>query len=372
MRVVHVVPPAEPPWTGVLAVIVRLSCALAAQGHDVTVWRFDRWEAAIYSEMRQQMQDAGVASLRLPSTARRALRRAVTAASVDADVVVLHSVFLPSNVLIARSVAVPYVLTPHGGYAPRSMARSRLRKRIWMAVLERRMLHHASTVAALTDHEAADILRVAPDSYVDVIPNGVDPAPEVPPAQVAELRPRTGLLALSAGRLDVLHKGLDHLVRALADAPEWRLVFVGPDHRGGRHELERLAHDLGVGDRIDIVDVVPRTELQAWYEVADLFVLASRWEGMPLALLEALAHGTPALVSPVVDRLVPVARAGAGWVASPSDLAPTLRHAAALLPRDRGRLQQAARGLAARYSWDAVATLAADAYRRAVESSRTP
>ena len=98
---------------------------------------------------------------------------------------------------------------------------------------------------------------------------------------------------------------------------------------------------------------------------ADLFVLLSRWEGLPLALLEALSHATPALVSEEVDRVVPVTVQGAGWSASPETVGRTLDEieSDAVGRRMRGN---AALKLSHSYDWDEIARLYDAAYQAAV------
>jgi glycosyltransferase involved in cell wall biosynthesis len=112
----------------------------------------------------------------------------------------------------------------------------------------------------------------------------------------------TGATVISVGRL-VPIKGLDLLVRACATGPEdtapIHLVVVGDGPERGR--LRRLAQRLGVSLRL--TGAIPRDDVGAWLRAADLYaqpsrVLASgRTEGLPVATLEALAAGLPAVVS---------------------------------------------------------------------------
>ena len=175
---------------------------------------------------------------------------------------------------------------------------------------------------ALTDVELAQLRDFGAKGPGVVIPNGVEPSPGQLDAQAfrRELRiPREALLAVFVGRLDVHRKGLDVLVRGIADASAWHLALVGPRFNGVER-LERTISDLGLGDRVHLVGERHGTQLRQSVGGADLFALVSRWEGMPMALLEALSLGRPAVVSPAVERLIGVGAAGAGWVADEENL----------------------------------------------------
>lgn len=95
-------------------------------------------------------------------------------------------------------------------------------------------------------------------------------------------------------------KGFDLLFKAFADSrlrsetnAKLRIIGEGPL----RESLEALAENLVIADRVDWVGVVE--DVQPHYLTADLFVLPSRWEGVPNVLLEALGAGVPCLVSDI-------------------------------------------------------------------------
>jgi glycosyltransferase involved in cell wall biosynthesis len=359
MRIAQVVPAGAHPYSGVPAVIAHLSSHLARRGHHVEVWLLRPWSEEEQSAHAAALGDAGVSLVSPAATGRR---RLAILADRDVDVVQLHSVFTLPNALLARRLRVPYVVSPHGGYASASLARSARRKTAYKYLLERPMLRRAALRVALTDVEARDLDAFGAGRPVAVIPNGVIPAPR--DLDGAAFRRELGLgptdrLLLFVGRLDVLHKGLDVLLDGVAEAPDWRLAMVGPDVRGGRAWLLARAETLGMLSRLTVVGPRQGRALQEAFAAADCFALTSRWEGLPIALLEALSHGVPAVVSPAVDRLVGVTQAGAGWSVTGSELGPALRR---LDGDERARRAAETRALAARYDWAAVAARYEAAY----------
>jgi len=124
---------------------------------------------------------------------------------------------------------------------------------------------------------------------VRAVHNGI-----VPAVPAARAMPGGGRVIGTLGRL-VPQKGHDVLVEALTELPDARAVIVGEGP--SRAELEQLARRLGVDDRL---------ELPGWSDDApgylptfDVFVLPSRDEGLPLAMLEAMLAGVPVVASDV-------------------------------------------------------------------------
>jgi glycosyltransferase involved in cell wall biosynthesis len=140
------------------------------------------------------------------------------------------------------------------------------------------------------------------------------------------------------------------LIAALArlDHLHWRLVIAGDRGRSAETSA-RLEADIarfGLADRVSLLGAVPSEQLTMLYAAADLFVLASRFEGYGMAYAEAIAHGVPVIGTNAgaIPETVP---AGAGVLVPPDDveaLAAALRR---LLenPDERERLAVGARAV---------------------------
>jgi glycosyltransferase involved in cell wall biosynthesis len=373
VRIAQVVPRGEQPWSGVLTVIVHLSAALAKLGEQVEVWQLHDWAPDSYADQRGLLESAGVRQL--PVGISTPLRRvgpvvAALAEERSVDVVHLHGAFNPSNTAISRALRRPYVFSPHSGYDPVSLRRSRIRKFLYRLAFERAMLDRAALLVALTEVELTQLRQFPARGQAVVIPNGVTAAPDDvdPHAFRDEIGvPASAPLALFVGRLDVHRKGLDLLVQGLAAAPQWHLAAVGPRFRDVPR-LERMIEELAVADRVHLAGERHGRALHEALAGADVFALMSRWEGLPMALLEALSFGKPAVVSGAVERLVGVEAGGAGWVAEGDDLGSLLRR----LQKDGRRALlhrgEAARLLAKGYDWNAVAHRYQQAYEQARRS----
>jgi glycosyltransferase involved in cell wall biosynthesis len=130
--------------------------------------------------------------------------------------------------------------------------------------------------------------------------------------------------------------------------------------------LERHIDDAGIADRVFVAGERHGERLMEAFAAADVFTLISRWEGLPMALLEALSVGTPAIVSRAVERVVQVDAAGAGWVVDDRDLGELLRQLSGSRRDELRSRRPAARSLARRYDWDDVAARYERTYERAL------
>ena len=102
---------------------------------------------------------------------------------------------------------------------------------------------------------------------------------------------------LAVGRFSPMHKGFDLLIQAFAlfakKNQDWRLDIVGDGPE--KEQLEHLIVENGMNERIKLHPFT--NKIQTYYSSVSIYVLSSRWEGMPLVLVEAMSHGLPVIAS---------------------------------------------------------------------------
>jgi glycosyltransferase involved in cell wall biosynthesis len=214
----------------------------------------------------------------------------------------------------ARRVRVPHLITMHGGRYYASGVHRRLALRA--------AVHASGGAVAVSAHVARQLcrdLRLA-ERFVTVIPNGVAAAPEISGTLRAELGLAPGdSLIVAVGNLYPV-KGHAWLVEALAGitqvVPRAHLAIAG---RGELHDaLAGQAGRLGLAARVHLLGF--RSDIQNVLASADVFVLPSLSEGLPLALLEAMSRGLP-VVATDVGEVAAVLGADSGLVVPPGNAA---------------------------------------------------
>jgi glycosyltransferase involved in cell wall biosynthesis len=254
------------------------------------------------------------------------------------DVLLIQEYWTSRYDLLALRLRRPFIAVDQG-----------LPDRHEVKLLKHRSLPRAHAIITQTRAEADKVRRFGGDPAL--IANGVDTAFYTPPPPGVE---REAATALIVARLNDGHKRISDLLRAAARLPEpWRLdvLGVGPDE--GR--LRALADELGIAGRVAFLGFeADKAKVRERLRRCTVFVLPSAHEGLPVALLEAMACGTPAVGSDI-PAIADVIRQGGGEVVPVGDvegLAQALRSVAA----DRDRHGRAARATVEhRYSSDRAA-----------------
>lgn len=281
----------------------------------------------------------------------------------------LNSVAVVHNLLQRRRASssrdIGLVVSTHGMTDAGALVQSRQKKALAWSVYQARELQHASAILVASTDEGLTLRERGITTPIGVIPNGVDsPVPVAGPApwhgRIAMGRP----VLLFLGRLHP-KKGLAELLPRWANALKndaalrsWSLVVAGWDVRDHESELLKLAAQLGLREpEFCLLGPVYGAQKERALSHASALILPSHSEGMPLSVLEGMAHALPVLISDAC-HLPQVLASGAGWLANPkpASLDYALKCLGASTVEERKRMGAIGRHLArTMFAWSTVA-----------------
>lgn len=326
MRILHVIPGLTVERGGPSAVLHALARHQTALGHQVAVLTTEQGQRA--GETPLTLGDAAAVEtvpvvgpdfVAYAPDFRDAVRRHLP----QADVVHIHSLFTyPVHVALREALAagVAVVHRPCGHLHRYSLARSKWRKRCYLT-LWGDLVRRACTAWHYTSAAEAAESWPGLTGRGFVLPNGIEPAEHgmdrtAARQTVNRLLPGLGEApyVLFLGRLHP-KKRLDLLLAAFVRGvpPRYHLVVAGPDEARLWPALAQRHVQSSAAGRVWRLDLVRGEAKQALLSAAALFALPSEHENFGVAALEALASGTPVLLSPHVDLADAVVAARLGW-----------------------------------------------------------
>jgi glycosyltransferase involved in cell wall biosynthesis len=329
MNILHVISSVNPACGGPIEGVRQLGNALINEGHQVEVVSLDPPDSAFTRQFPLQVYPLGPTTLgygfspRLIQWLRNNHRRY--------DAVVVNGIWQYHSYAswrVLRNSGTPYVVFTHGMLDPwfkRRYPLKHVKKWMYWPWAEYRVLRDAQAVLFTCEEERV-LARQSfwlyrcnevVVSYGTARPGG-DPQIEVDRFFERHPELRGKKLALFMGRLHP-KKGCDLLIeafaRVLAEHSEWHLVIAGPDQVGWQKKLQQQAQRLRIASRITWAGMIGGALKWGALRAAEVFVLPSHQENFGIVVAEALAAGTPALISNKVNIWREVLADGAGLVA---------------------------------------------------------
>ena len=259
----------------------------------------------------------------------------------------------------SRLLNLPHMITMHGGFKVWKALRRRIALRWAM-----RQSDHTVMVSRATRRQFATELGVD-ESLFTVIPNGVPPAD----GEAARVRAEFGIdehdcVLLAVGTLE-RHKGHQVLLEALARlvsaglSTSWKLIIAGG--RGGDQHQSMLEYIRaeGLDQRVHIV--LNRNDIADLLALADVFVMPSLWEGLPMAVLEAMVARKAIVASATAGIPEAIVDEREGLLVPPGEVAP-LADALRLVFADPARRAALGEAAAARANRDFTVAVMAERY----------
>jgi glycosyltransferase involved in cell wall biosynthesis len=265
-------------------------------------------------------------------------------------------------------------MSPHGSI-PNALQRIAL-KQVFDRLIGRRLFGRVDHFHALTAAEESVLLESGASSdRITIIPNGVDIAPLPDADEKARAKKTLGcrsdsFVCLFMARLHP-DKGLDLLLdackKAASNLPNLELVVAGPDD-GALADAKTQIRGTAIEGRVHFTGFISGDKKREAFAAADLFVSLSRYETLPVTVLEAMAGGAPVLVSDAA-KVAGVLERGAGWVVPTGDAMPAAEKIEQLAndPEALQVAKQAGRALVEdKYGWEKVVSAYEELYCKIV------
>ena len=392
MKVLHIIPSVASVRGGPSQAVIEIVSALRSQGIDAEIATTNDngknlLDVPLY-KLTDQLAEYGNIPIRffprfspnLNAVREFAFSGALTTwlwrHIAEYDLVHVHAIFSYAST-IAMAIAwirkVPYINMPHGLLGEWPLQQSKLRKQIYLNVIERSNLLHCQSLhfTALQEQEEFNQLGLNIPSFI--LPHGVQVPILIPDAQ-SQLRISLQItdccpLILFMSRIHP-KKGLEYLISALGKLKEYNfaLVIAGSGESDYIQQLQDLLVTQGISDRTHLVGFVKGETKNLYLQGADLFTLTSYSENFGIAAIESLAAGTPVLITDGVAIAPMVQAQNIGYVTKLeiNAIVTTLENFFQNFDKNPISRQRSQQIIAENYSWQSISAQLATIYQTIV------
>lgn len=289
------------------------------------------------------------------------------------DLVVFHEVYRVEYLPIAKNLrknGTPYIIIPHGELTKEAQKKKWLKKKVANFLLFNKFINCASAIQCLSQKEL-ETTKFGKNKFIGT--NGID-MPKVRKNDFNENKINFTYI----GRLDPFHKGIDLMIKAIALKKDMLLTnqccfnLYGPDRFGWGDEIRRMIFENGVDNLVQLHSEVSGAEKENILLDTDVFIQTSRFEGMPMGILEALSYGLPILITEGTTLGHYVRDYNAGWVAETSveSIGKTFEKVIEGKARFAKKSQQAIRLVEENFGWNKIAEETVEKYKEIIWVNR--
>lgn len=282
------------------------------------------------------------------------------------DIVIFHDVYSTAYLRLYKQLIksnIPYIIIPHGCLSKEAQNKKRLKKIIGNVLFFNKFIKNARALQCLSEFELNNT-KFNKNKFIGT--NGIS-LPEIEKKEFSS----KGTKFVYIGRLDALHKGLDIMIEAVAENAEHfrqtgsTLSIYGPDLVGRFAHVKELIDDNNVADIVKLNHEVIGEEKEKVLLDSDVFIQTSRFEGMPMGILEAMSYGLPCLVTKGTTLQEKIVSNNAGWGADTNVKEVALKIKVAI-EENEDYLKKGANArqlIADKFCWDTIAKFTINEYK---------
>lgn len=232
------------------------------------------------------------------------------------DLVVFESFYYIDDVRLSiecRRRKIPYIIVPRSALTKQGQSNKKYKKVPANLLFFKPMTRNAIAIQYLTEKELIDSgKKWCKQSFI--MANGIERNMSPVPKNNKRIR------GIYIGRFDPYQKGLDLLLEACVackDVIQDKNIIIelyGPKRYNCREEYQEQINQAGMKEYILIKDGVFGETKKEVLKNADFFVMTSRFEGMPMSLIEAMSYGLPCLITEGTNMADVVEKHNAGWI----------------------------------------------------------
>ncbi len=286
------------------------------------------------------------------------------------DLVVLHELYIKQYIDIYRCLIkhrIKYIVVPHGSLSIDAQNKKRVKKTLFNILFFNRLINGSLAVQCLSNQE---YLKTKTKTQKILCTNGVE-MPKMCKESFNEFETRF----IYIGRLDAYHKGLDLLVEAISKKKDillskrCRFDIYGPDIKGRAKLLKELIENNDVTELVFIHHEISGAKKIQLLLASDVFIQTSRFEGMPLGIIEAMSYGLPVIATEGTCLSVFINDHDSGWGTETSSDAIAAAILQALDSKDAffEKSRNAIDSVGRFFSWDQITKETILSYKRLVE-----
>lgn len=234
------------------------------------------------------------------------------------DIVIFHGIYMPKYIKIANQLTkrnIPYVIIPHCSLTAEALNKKKIKKFLANKFVFRNFLNQASGIQYLSEREMKTS-NFGKNQFVST--NGMD----IHHFSTEKKFNTDKTNIVFIGRIDIYQKGIDLLLNAIAEIKNFlieksvRITFYGPYEPNAKEKIAFILNKYNISEIVRFKSGISGNKKAAVLQNTDIFIHTSRFEGMPMSILEALSYGIPVIVTPGTTLKKLVDKYDAGWSAA--------------------------------------------------------